>query len=236
METLSHLFDLPEQICYVQCGFCTTILLVSVPCSSLSKMVTVRCGHCTSLLSVSMMKATFFPFHLMASLSHDDPQQKEESSHKQVDARNAMNTQRCSSLMTSSDNEEDNNASVNRVVNKPPEKRQRAPSAYNRFIKEEIRRLKAENPNMAHKEAFSTAAKNWATNPPIQHSEAVEGCGKEVERAMWDSEAAEGENCVPNHFPLWARCPREQNQHCKLWKSVLDTLMKYIRSSSFQGT
>lgn len=28
MSTLSHLFDLPEQICYVECGLCTTILLV----------------------------------------------------------------------------------------------------------------------------------------------------------------------------------------------------------------
>lgn len=28
MSTLNHLFDLPEQICYVQCGFCTTILMV----------------------------------------------------------------------------------------------------------------------------------------------------------------------------------------------------------------
>lgn len=28
MTTLNHLFDLPGQICHVQCGFCTTILLV----------------------------------------------------------------------------------------------------------------------------------------------------------------------------------------------------------------
>ncbi|KAK1552640.1 hypothetical protein Q3G72_020726 [Acer saccharum] len=70
-STINHLFDLPEQICYVQCGFCTTILLVSVPCSSLSRVVTVRCGHCTSLLSVSMIKASFVPLHLLASLHHD---------------------------------------------------------------------------------------------------------------------------------------------------------------------
>lgn len=43
---------------------------MSVPCSSLSMVVTVRCGHCTSLLSVNMMKASFVPFHLLASLSH----------------------------------------------------------------------------------------------------------------------------------------------------------------------
>jgi len=28
MSTLNHLFDLPEQICYVECGFCATILMV----------------------------------------------------------------------------------------------------------------------------------------------------------------------------------------------------------------
>ncbi|CAD6213826.1 unnamed protein product [Miscanthus lutarioriparius] len=41
-----------------------------------------------------------------------------------------------------------------------PEKRQRVPSAYNRFIKEEIRRIKASNPDISHREAFSTAAKH----------------------------------------------------------------------------
>ncbi|KAG0548366.1 hypothetical protein BDA96_01G160800, partial [Sorghum bicolor] len=48
-----------------------------------------------------------------------------------------------------------------------PEKRQRVPSAYNRFIKEEIRRIKASNPDISHREAFSTAAKNWAHFPNI---------------------------------------------------------------------
>ncbi|RZB76606.1 putative axial regulator YABBY 2 isoform E [Glycine soja] len=43
---------------------------------------------------------------------------------------------------------------------RPPEKRQRVPSAYNRFIKEEIQRIKASNPDISHREAFSTAAKN----------------------------------------------------------------------------
>ncbi|RVW26874.1 putative axial regulator YABBY 2 [Vitis vinifera] len=47
------------------------------------------------------------------------------------------------------------------------EKKQRVPSAYNRFIKEEIQRIKANNPDISHKEAFSTAAKNWAHFPHI---------------------------------------------------------------------
>ncbi|XP_042426413.1 protein YABBY 4-like [Zingiber officinale] len=53
------------------------------------------------------------------------------------------------------------------VVNRPPEKRQRVPSAYNRFIKDEIQRIKAGNPDITHREAFSAAAKNWAHFPHI---------------------------------------------------------------------
>ncbi|TKY58662.1 Axial regulator YABBY 4 [Spatholobus suberectus] len=155
MSTLNQLFDLPEQICYVQCGFCTTTLMVSVPCSSLSMVVTVRCGHCTSLLSVNMLKASFVPFHLLASLTHVEPKEgsSEDGANKTLNSYNAP-------ITIYSDCEEENVTQMNNVVNKPPEKRQRTPSAYNRFIKEEIKRLKAENPNMAHKEAFSTAAKN----------------------------------------------------------------------------
>ncbi|EPS63061.1 hypothetical protein M569_11726, partial [Genlisea aurea] len=43
-----------EQLCYVHCGCCDTVLAVSVPCTSFFKTVTVRCGHCTNLLSVNM--------------------------------------------------------------------------------------------------------------------------------------------------------------------------------------
>lgn len=53
-------------------------------------------------------------------------------------------------------------------VNRPPEKRQRVPSLYNQFIKDEIQRIKANNPDITHREAFSTAAKNWAHYPHIQ--------------------------------------------------------------------
>lgn len=54
------------------------------------------------------------------------------------------------------------------ATSRPPEKRQRVPSAYNRFIKEEIQRIKAGNPDISHREAFSAAAKNWAHFPHIQ--------------------------------------------------------------------
>ncbi|OAY64792.1 Protein YABBY 5 [Ananas comosus] len=53
---LEHLSPPPlsEQLCYVHCNFCDSVLAVSVPCSSLLKTVTVRCGHCGNLLSVNM--------------------------------------------------------------------------------------------------------------------------------------------------------------------------------------
>ncbi|CAK9186549.1 unnamed protein product [Ilex paraguariensis] len=53
------------------------------------------------------------------------------------------------------------------VANRPPEKRPRVPSAYNRFIKDEIQRIKTVNPDISHREAFSAAAKNWAHFPHI---------------------------------------------------------------------
>ncbi|KAG5018895.1 axial regulator YABBY 4-like [Glycine soja] len=164
MSTLTRLFDLPEQICYIQCGFCNTILMVSVPCSSLSMVVTVRCGHCTNLLSVNMLKASFIPFHLLASLSHLEPKE----SSPEEDANKTLNSHSASMMTYSDCEEEDIIPMSHHVVNKPPEKRQRTPSAYNCFIKEEIKRLKAENPEMSHKEAFSTAAKNWANFPQTQ--------------------------------------------------------------------
>ncbi|KAK1408691.1 hypothetical protein QVD17_40681 [Tagetes erecta] len=131
MSTFNHLVDLQrqEQICYVQCGFCTTVLLVCVPFRCLSMVVTVKCGHCTGLLSVNMMTSSFS--------QHDD----------------------------------DDLEAVNRIVNKPPEKKQRTPSTYNKFMKEEIRRVKTQHPNMSHKQAFITAAKNWAHSPSSQQDE-----------------------------------------------------------------
>ncbi|KAI9170319.1 hypothetical protein LWI28_026088 [Acer negundo] len=219
-STINHLFDLPEQICYVQCGFCTTILLVSVPCSSLSRVVTVRCGHCTSLLSVSMIKASFVPLHLLASLHHDRDEPKEQQVCKEEEEEEkGLNRISSPSMVTSSDNDDQEDIiSVNHIVNKPPEKRQRAPSAYNRFIKEEIRRLKAENPNIAHKEAFSTAAKNWAHFPPIQYKGDGESGGQEDEKEPWNSDSTHEQvhvegNCFRERKAprrsIWAKSPFE---------------------------
>ncbi|WOK94189.1 protein YABBY 7-like [Canna indica] len=161
MSSNNPLLDLSEQLGYVQCSFCTTILLVSVPCSSLLKVVTVRCGHCTGLLSVSLVRTSIVPVEILASLGDEEEKQKD------------FLLKACSNIGGDED-EEDQRSTPTRtipIINKPPEKRQRAPSAYNRFIREEILRIKARDPTITHKEAFSAAAKNWAHFPRIQHNE-----------------------------------------------------------------
>ncbi|CAL9097058.1 unnamed protein product [Musa acuminata var. zebrina] len=145
----------PEHICYVHCNFCNTILAVSVPGNTLFNMVTVRCGHCANLLSVHMGSVLHtLPLQDLQTYSiapNGNPMEYGSSS------KYAM-----TSLMYSMKNDRQQALPV-----RPPEKRQRVPSAYNRFIKEEIQRIKANNPNISHKEAFSAAAKNWAHFPRI---------------------------------------------------------------------
>ncbi|XP_047064857.1 protein YABBY 7-like [Lolium rigidum] len=151
---------IPERLGYVQCKFCTTILLVSVPCSSLLlKMVAVQCGRCSGILSVSVASPPPSPpspssVELPLQELGVDPPPREWSDES-----------------SGADDEWEGQAVENNAaaVNKPPVRKQRTPSAYNCFIKEEIKRIKAVEPKMTHKEAFSTAAKNWAHLPRIQH-------------------------------------------------------------------
>ncbi|XP_007013479.2 PREDICTED: axial regulator YABBY 5 isoform X2 [Theobroma cacao] len=145
----------PEQLCYIPCNFCNIVLAVSVPCSSLFDIVTVRCGHCTNLWSVNMAAA-------FQSLSWQDVQ---APNYATQDYRTELgSSSKCNKLSMRAPA---NNVTEERVVNRPPEKRPRVPSAYNQFIKEEIQRIKANNPDISHREAFSTAAKNWAHFPHI---------------------------------------------------------------------
>lgn len=186
-----------EQLCYVHCNFCDTVLAVSVPYSSLFKTVTVRCGHCTNLLSVNMRAL------LLPTAPATAPAVPVISSSPACTTNNQLhlppNTSTSSSFFTSHNLLEELRSSspnlmmnsqlaaqINNepvfpivpgidhheipkppVVNRPPEKRQRVPSAYNRFIKDEIQRIKAGNPDISHREAFSAAAKNWAHFPHI---------------------------------------------------------------------
>ncbi|XP_011033940.1 PREDICTED: axial regulator YABBY 1 [Populus euphratica] len=156
-----------DQLCYVHCNFCDTVLAVSVPCSSLFKTVTVRCGHCTNLFSVTMR--SLLPAANQFYLGHG-------FFNPQINILEGMrSTGAPPSLMINQPNPNESLMPIRGVeeipkppvVNRPPEKRQRVPSAYNRFIKDEIQRIKAGNPDISHREAFSAAAKNWAHFPHI---------------------------------------------------------------------
>ncbi|XP_058734248.1 axial regulator YABBY 1-like isoform X3 [Vicia villosa] len=156
-----------EQLCYVHCNICDTILAVSVPCTSLFKTVTVRCGHCTNLLPVNM-RALLLPspnqFHFGHSFFSPTHNLLQEEMPNQVPnfMMNLTNTPNEFSMPP---------RTVADELPRPPiinrQKRQRVPSAYNRFIKDEIQRIKSVNPDITHREAFSAAAKNWAHFPHI---------------------------------------------------------------------
>ncbi|CAL0332164.1 unnamed protein product [Lupinus luteus] len=150
-----------ERVCYVHCNFCNTTLAVSVPCSSLLTIVTVRCGHCANLLSVNMAASlqTFPPQHPQPQKQHLSFE--ELSSNKEV----GSSSSKCNKFAAFQPVDHQHRIPPIR----PPEKKQRVPSAYNRFIKEEIQRIKASNPDISHREAFSTAAKNWAHFPHINY-------------------------------------------------------------------
>ncbi|KAI3993167.1 hypothetical protein MKX01_009910 [Papaver californicum] len=143
-----------EQICYIPCNFCNIILAVSVPCSSLFEIVTVRCGHCANLWSVNMGA-------VLQSLSLQDLQTPNNSDHYQrIDLSSSSKNNENIQVMQVTTAAKTEKLTVNW-----PQKKHRVPSAYNQFIKEEIQRIKANNPDINHRQAFSTAAKNWAHFP-----------------------------------------------------------------------
>ncbi|KAL5208029.1 hypothetical protein ABZP36_032464, partial [Zizania latifolia] len=171
---------------------------VGVPCSSLFKTVTVRCGHCANLLSVNLRGLLLPPaaapanqFHIGHSLRSptsphgllDEVASFQTPSLLMEQASPSLSgiTGRSSSCCCASDvpaimqmppakpvQKEPELPKNAPSVNRPPEKRQRVPSAYNWFIKDEIQRIKAGNPDISHREAFSAAAKNWAHFPHIR--------------------------------------------------------------------
>ncbi|CAN4124628.1 unnamed protein product [Withania somnifera] len=141
-----------EHLCYVHCNFCNTVLAVGIPYKRLMDTVTVKCGHCSNLF-----------------LSNRPPIQAQCFDHQPTQGYcSEFKNKGQASSSASSTSSEPLSPKAPFVV-KPPEKKHRLPSAYNRFMKEEIQRIKTENPEIPHREAFSAAAKNWARyipNPP----------------------------------------------------------------------
>ncbi|KAH7833751.1 hypothetical protein Vadar_009346 [Vaccinium darrowii] len=139
-----------DNLCYVRCNFCNTVLAVGIPCKRLLDTVTVKCGHCSNL----------------SFLSTRPPHQGQSSDHQTIPQGfgpfgpfGSEIKKGHSSSSSSSTSSEPLSPRAPFVV-KPPEKKHRLPSAYNRFMKEEIQRIKAANPEIPHREAFSAAAKN----------------------------------------------------------------------------
>ncbi|KAL6637526.1 hypothetical protein ACP70R_025098 [Stipagrostis hirtigluma subsp. patula] len=167
----------PEHVCYVHCNFCNTVLAVSVPGNSMLDIVTVRCGHCTSLLSVNLRglnESLPVPNHFQDNFKvHNIRFTENYSEYAPSPSKYRMPT------MFSTKSDQDHMLHV-----RAPEKRQRVPSAYNRFIKEEIRRIKASNPDISHREAFSTAAKNWAHFPNIHFGLGPHESTKKLDEAI----------------------------------------------------
>ena len=176
-EIMSAQIAPPEHVCYVHCNFCNTILAVSVPSNSMLNIVTVRCGHCTSLLSVNLRG-------LIQSPPVQDHSQENFKAHN-ISFRGNYPDYGTSSkyrmpMMFSTKSDQEHMLHMRPA----PEKRQRVPSAYNRFIKEEIRRIKTNNPDISHREAFSTAAKNWAHFPNIHFGLGSNESSKKLDEAI----------------------------------------------------
>ncbi|TQD83600.1 hypothetical protein C1H46_030838 [Malus baccata] len=126
-----------EHLCYV-----------GIPCKRLMDTVTVKCGHCSNLSFLSTrppLQGQCLPDHptsltLQAGCCNDFKKEQSSTSSSPVSS--------------------DPLSPKAPFVVKPPEKKHRLPSAYNRFMKDEIQRIKAANPEIPHREAFSAAAKN----------------------------------------------------------------------------
>ncbi|XP_074296081.1 protein DROOPING LEAF-like [Silene latifolia] len=154
----------PEHLCYVRCNFCNTVLAVVIPCKRLLETVTVKCGHCGNVSFLSTRpplqgqcldhQITLQGYNFMEKPAGTTTTTTTTTADNDVHKRG-----QASSSSSSASTEP---VSPRPFVVKPPEKKHRLPSAYNRFMKEEIQRIKAANPEIPHREAFSAAAKNWA--------------------------------------------------------------------------
>ncbi|KAH0919781.1 hypothetical protein HID58_027441 [Brassica napus] len=155
-----------EHLYYVRCSICNTILAVGIPMKRMLDTVTVKCGHCGNLSFLTTTPPLQGHVSLTLQLliyTYD------ESSflNKQMQSFGGSEYKKGSSSSSSSSTSSDQPPSPRPpFVVKPPEKKQRLPSAYNRFMRDEIQRIKSANPEIPHREAFSAAAKNWAKYIP----------------------------------------------------------------------
>nr|XP_018681621.1 PREDICTED: protein DROOPING LEAF-like [Musa acuminata subsp. malaccensis] len=175
-----------EHLCYVRCTYCNTVLAVGVPCKPVMDTITVRCGHCNhlSFLSSRTMVQSHscndFQMGLQGACA-DCLRGQASSSSSSSSTSSEQTTQKPTFVVKREvsfhpphgflmfffiSSEVIFLRNVNDVLMTAPEKKHRMPSAYNRFMREEIQRIKASKPDIPHREAFSMAAKNWAKCDP----------------------------------------------------------------------
>ncbi|KAJ1400894.1 YABBY protein [Sesbania bispinosa] len=163
-----------EHLCYVRCNFCNTVLAVGIPCKRLLDTVTVKCGHCSNLSFLS----TRPPPHSQNQNQTIDHTLTLQGFYSSDGKKGQASSSSYSSPTTSTDSV---SPKAPPFVVKPPEKKHRLPSAYNRFMKEEIQRIKTANPQIPHREAFSAAAKNWARFIPNSPTTSVSATKNNIE-------------------------------------------------------
>ncbi|KAK4380435.1 hypothetical protein RND71_002297 [Anisodus tanguticus] len=111
-----------EHLCYVRCSFCNTILAVGIPCKKMLDTVTVKCGHCGNLSFLSSRPPPLQP----QCFDHQPTLQSFFIKHQDFFS-NFKKGQSSSSSEPSSPKAP--------FVVKPPERKHRLPTAYNRFMK-----------------------------------------------------------------------------------------------------
>ncbi|KAI3976680.1 hypothetical protein MKX01_008538 [Papaver californicum] len=164
MDIHSH----SEHLCYVRCNFCNTVLAVGVPCKRFVDKVTVKCGYCNCLSFLST-KPIGQVHHQSTALEQQNMSPNSGGTfhhHPRGYFNEPRKGGQTSSMASSSLTSNQQPSSNAPYVVKPPERKHRLPSAYNRFMKEEIQRIKTASPEIPHREAFSSAAKNWARYVP----------------------------------------------------------------------
>ncbi|XP_010551365.1 PREDICTED: LOW QUALITY PROTEIN: protein CRABS CLAW [Tarenaya hassleriana] len=161
----------PDHLFYARCTICNTILAVEIPFRRTLETATVKCGHCGNLsfLTTRPPQGPNLDRHLSLTLqmqSFCDTKEFNKGSSSSSSSSSSTSSDQALSPLTP-------------FVAKPPEKKQRLPSAYNRFMRDEIQRIKAANPEIPHREAFSAAAKNWAKYIPNSPTSLTSG-GKTI--------------------------------------------------------
>ncbi|KAJ4820479.1 C2C2-YABBY transcription factor [Rhynchospora pubera] len=141
------------------CPNCKTELLVMASeCMTKSCNVDVHCGRCNKI----------FRFN-------PDPDELQRITQKLASLTVSRN-QISPPAAPSAYNEPANSRTLF-VVKPDAEKKPRVPSAYNRFMREEIALIKANKPGIPQREAFRMAAENWARNdrgsPTVSSSECM---------------------------------------------------------------